>query len=91
MVDYQIRVHGSDAKPHISMPSGNQQFINNVHNGLEILVQNIVPYLITWGDTLGVLRGLRQIYQVSFELVDFEVSVPSGIRIGKGKIKLEDR
>ena len=67
--------------------TGQQIFKNSVHNGVELQLNNLLPYAITWGDVKSVLLGLLGLNDCLEWLCDFEFSVDSGVRIGKGALR----
>lgn len=81
IVAHQIAVHSAHTKL-IKDGNGAQNFLNSLHNGIDLQIENIQPYTITWGDTRDVLWGLE--LTCCLQLCRFEFSVESGTRIGKG-------
>lgn len=63
---------------------GGQRFWNSVQKGVDIQVENLKPYAITWWDLEKVLKGLA--LECWLQTCVFEFSVPSGIRIGRGAL-----
>ena len=88
IIRHQAELHGPDALL-LRSPSGDQRFVNNIHNGLEVVVQNIKPYAISWMDLSDIMRGICYFCfgRGHGELCAFEVERSGGNRIARGRLK----
>ena len=83
IIAHQISEHNADTKL-IMDSSGTQTFRNSLHNGVDIEVNNLKPYAISWGDMRDLIKGLE--WRCNLQLCTFEFSTGSGTKIGGGKI-----
>ncbi|KAL8822280.1 MAG: hypothetical protein Q9191_006983, partial [Dirinaria sp. TL-2023a] len=81
ITEHQISLHGINAQL-IMDGGGAQRFWNSGHNGIDLQVENVRPYSITWGDMQALLRGLEMACWL--QLCRFEFANESGTRIGSG-------
>ena len=87
-IEHQVYLHGADARLNMDN-TGSQRFYSQgregqVPNGVDIEVTNIKPYAITWGEMEDLSWGLAVWCHTN--LCEFEFGVPSGTRIGRGRV-----
>lgn len=85
IIQHQVK-HGAGASARLLLDAdGNQAFHNHVRDGkIDIRVENIKPYAMTWKDMSDLVLGLKQ--ECWLQLCAFEFALGNGVRIGKGAL-----
>lgn len=82
IIQHQLLVQGDERL--LMDKEGGQSFRNSVHKGVDIRVNNLKPYAITWRDLEDLMKGLRD--ECFLQTCEFEFSIGNGMRIGGGAL-----
>ena len=78
-IAYQMGTRGFDA-PLLISSNGTQRFVANIHNGLELIVENVRPLNLSWGNVGDIVRGVK--VACVRDLCDFKVERGIGMASG---------